>query len=59
MTEMEFLQKEEERFRGCLEMHENSARKLREEINTIHKIRKFLQGQPGDMGRPEGWSCDK
>lgn len=52
MTEMEFLQKEEERFIGCLEMHENCARNLREEISVIQKIMKSLQGQPNGMGRP-------
>lgn len=53
MTEMEFLQKEEERFRSCLEMHENCAKNLREEISVIQIIRKLLQRQPSDMGCPE------
>lgn len=52
VTEIEFLQKEEERFRGCLEMHENCAKNLREEIGVIQKIRKMLQRQPGDMDCP-------
>lgn len=59
MTELEFLQKEEERFRGCLEMHENSARNLREEISVIHRIMESLQGQPSKMNCPENQSCNR
>ena len=59
MTEIEFLQKEKERFEGCLEMHENCARNLKEEINVIHRIMESLQGQPTGMSCPENQSCKR
>lgn len=59
MTEMEFLDQEEERFRNCLKMHETSARSLKEQIGILQKIKARLQGQSKDMNCPEDQSCER
>lgn len=47
MELMEFIEKEEKRLNDCLQMHENSAKLLKEDIDAIKKIRKLLLGQSG------------
>lgn len=53
---MEFLQKEEERLMACMEMHEDSARRLREDIDAIRKVRELLLDHPNGVCQPDG-SC--